>query len=109
MSAMNHETTGRLGPRPAFLWRLLPGLVLGGVLVGMVAASALITQNHGVVSVVAASVLTIPVFGIITLAAARSLAGGRTPFPQAWSGAGSSAPPEPSHIHIPRRSREEEA
>jgi hypothetical protein len=109
MIAIKQGTTGQAGPHLAFLWRLVPGVILGGVLVGIVGGSALITESHKVVSFMAASVVAVPVFGIITLAAVWSLGRGRPLFPRVWSGAGSSTPPEPSHIHIRRPSRGEEA
>jgi hypothetical protein len=109
MRTMKQRTTGQVGPRLASLWRLLPGVILGGVLVGIVGGSALITENHKVVSFMAASVVAVPVFGIITVAAAWNFAGGRTPFARPWNGARSGGPPEPSHIHIARPSRGEES
>ncbi len=76
---------------------MLPGVLLGDALVGAVAASSLATQNHELVSVVALSVAAAALLGTIALGAVRGLAGElRLAFV---------SPNEPTHVHIPRRSR----
>jgi len=88
----SNRSRARLRP----VYQVLPGVLLGDALVGVIAASSLATQNHQLVSLVAVTVAAAAALGTIALAGVRGLAGTLTLSPI--------DPKEPSHIHIPRRS-----
>ncbi len=79
--------------------QVLPGVLLGDALVGVIAASSLATQNHQLVSLVAVAVAAASALGTIALAGMHGFAGVLALSPI--------DPREPSHIHIARRSRGE--
>jgi hypothetical protein len=83
------------------VYQVLPGVLLGDALVGVIAASSLATQNHQLVSFIAVTVAAGAALGTIALAGVRGFAGVLT--------LSSVDPKEPSHIHIARRSKGETA
>ena len=93
---MKLRSSNRSGRRLGPMHPVLPGILLGDALVGLIAAGSLVTQNHQVVSLMALIVAAAALLGTIVLAAGRGLAG---ELRLALAG-----PNEPSHVHIPRRS-----
>ena len=93
-----------------------PVVILAGVFGWLVGASSLISDDHMVVAVVAPTVAGMSVLGVVTLVVLLSFVSG--PALSLRSGRGaergryaqrSAVAPEPSHIHIPRRSKGEGA
>ena len=94
-----------------------PVVILAGVFGWLVGVSNLISDDHMVVSIVAPTAAGMSVLGVVTLAVLLSFVGGPAPSLRAGTGAdghwssgpSAVAPDEPSHIHIPRRSKGEGA
>ena len=94
-----------------------PVVILAGIFGWLVGASNLISDDHMVVSIVAPTVAGMSVLGAVTLAVLLSFVRGPTPSLRTGMGAerrwsqerSAVAPDEPSHIHIPRRSKGERA
>jgi len=85
-----------------------PVVILAGVFGWLVGASNLISDDHMLVSVIAPTVAGMSVLGVVTLAVLLSFVG--SPVLRTGTGADrrwgeDSIPDEPSHIHIPRRSK----
>ena len=86
-----------------------PVVILAGVFGWLVGASSLISDDHMLVSVIAPTVAGMSVLGVVTLAVLLSFVG--SPVLRTGTGAdrrwaqGGPLPDEPSHIHIPRRSK----
>ena len=95
----------------------IPVVILAGVFGWLVGASNLISDNHMVVSVIAPTVAGMSVLGVVALAALVGFVSGPAPSFRIRIGAdrrwfperSAVAPDEPSHIHIPRRSKGEGA
>jgi len=89
----------------------IPVVILAGVFGWLVGASNLISDNHMVVAIIAPTVAGMSVLGVVTLAALVGFVGGPgTGADCRWLPERSAvAPDEPSHIHIPRRSKGEGA
>jgi hypothetical protein len=83
------------------VYQVLPGVLLGDALVGVIAASSLATQNHQLVSLIAITVAAAAALGTIAVAGVRGFASVLT--------LSFVDPKEPSHIHIARRSKGEGA
>ena len=94
-----------------------PVVILAAVFGWLVGVSNLISDDHMVVSIVAPTAAGISVLGVVTLAILLSFVSSPAPFPRVWRVAESHSTPEPSavvpdepsHIHIPRRSKGEDA
>jgi len=93
---MKLRSSHRSGRRLAPVYHVLPGVLLGDALVGVIAAGSLVTQNHQVVSLMALIVAAAALLGTIIVTAGRGLAGELR--------LALASPNEPSHVHIPRRS-----
>jgi hypothetical protein len=92
-----------------------PVVILAGIFGWLVGASNLISDDHMVVSIVAPTVAGMSVLGAVTLAVLLSFVSGPTPSLRTGMGADrrwsqeSPMPDEPSHVHVPRRSKGERA
>jgi len=94
-----------------------PVVILAGVFGWLVGASNLISDDHMVVSIIAPTVAGMSVLGVVTLAVLLSFVS--SPASSRWIGTGAErrrfrerpavVADEPSHIHIPRRSKGEGA
>jgi len=93
---MRLRGSNRCGRRLAPVYHVLPGVLLGDALVGVIAAGSLLTQDHQVVSLMALIVAAAALLGTIVVTAGRGLAG---ELRLVLAG-----PNEPSHVHVPRRS-----
>ena len=94
---MKLRSSYRSGRRLAPVYHVLTGVLLGDALVGVIAAGSLVTQNHQVVSLMALIVAAAALLGTIVVTAGRGLAGELRLV--------LASPNEPSHVHVPRRSR----
>ena len=92
-----------------------PVVILAAVFGWLVGATNLISDDHMVVSIIAPTLAGMSVLGVVTLAIllsfvsgpALSLRTGRGVEPHKFPPRSAVAPDEPSHIHIPRRSKGE--
>ena len=92
-----------------------PVVILAAVFGWLVGASGLISDDHMVVSVIAPTVAGMSVLGVVTLAVLLSFVSSPVPSLRIGTGAdrrrfpqrSAVAPDEPSHIHIPHRSKGE--
>ena len=97
-----------------FFGHYAPVVILAGVFGWLVGVRSLISDDHTLVSIVAPTVAGMSVLGVVTLAVLLSFVSGPAPSLRigmgGWSPEQSAvAPDEPSHIHIPRRSKGEGA
>jgi hypothetical protein len=94
-----------------FFGHYAPVVILAVVFGWLVGASSLISDDHMVVSVVAPTVAGMSVLGVVTLAVLLSFVSGPAPSLRIESAPerSSVASDEPSHIHVPRRSKGEGA
>ena len=92
-----------------------PVVIVAAVFGWLVGVTNLISNDHMVVSIIAPTVAGMSVLGVVTLAILVSFVNSPAPFPRVgrgadrrWSSEASAVEPdEPSHIHIPRRSKGE--
>ena len=101
----------------AFFGRHAPLVIVAAVFGWLVGVTNLISDNHMVVSIIAPTLAGMSVLGVVTLAILVSFVSSPDLSSRVWRGADTQrysepsavALDEPSHIHIPRRSKGENA